>query len=296
MKMPQASKRWLRWLAIVAVAGLVAGGFFALWVGQQLAAPVPRTIGPPPATLGGETVKFPSASGSTIVGWLTEHPAATGAILLLHGVRADRRSMTDRARFLGQAGYHTLCIDFQAHGESPGQHITMGHLEALDAAAGVAFLRQRFPRLPVAVVGTSLGGASALLADYERPPEAFVVEAAFADLTTAVDNRMETRFGAGGRLLAPLLTWQFRYIVGIDASEISPVRAIATIKQPVLILHGSADRHARPAEAKALFAAAQGPKEIWEVPGAAHVDLHRFAKPEYERRVGAFLAKYLQLQ
>lgn len=294
MKTSPVSKRWLSWLAAVAIAGLLAGGVFSLWVGQQLAAPVPRVIGPPPATLGGETVKFPSDSGSTIVGWLTQRPAATGAILLLHGVRADRRSMTDRARFLGGSGYHTLCIDFQAHGESPGQHITMGHLEALDAAAGVAFLRQRFPRLPVAVVGTSLGGASALMADYQTAPEAFVVEAVFTDLTTAIDNRMDMRFGPAGRLLAPLLTWQFRSIVGVDASEVSPLRAIAKIKQPLLIIHGSADRHARRAEAKALFAAAQGPKEIWEVPDAAHVDLHRFAKPEYERRVGEFLGKCLR--
>ncbi len=89
-------------------------------------------------------------------------------------------------------------------------------------------------------------------------------------------------------------TDQSRPIVGVDASEVSPLRAIAKIKQPVLILYGSADRHARPAEAKALFAAAPGPKEIWEVPDAAHVDLHHFAKPEYERRVGAFLGKYLR--
>jgi fermentation-respiration switch protein FrsA (DUF1100 family) len=195
---------------------------------------------------------------------------------------------------LGRARYHTLCIDFQAHGESPGKHVTMGGLEALDAAAGVGFLRQRFPGLPVAVVGTSLGGAAALLADYEVPPEAFVVEAVFADLTSAVGNRLEMRFGKTGRLLTPLLTCQFEPLAGIDPGTISPVRAIAKVGQPVMILYGAVDRHARPAEARALFAAAHEPKELWEVPGAAHVDLHRFATAEYERRVGAFLNKHLQ--
>ena len=43
-----------------------------------------------------------------------------------------------------------------------------------------------------------------------------------------------------------------------------------------------------------LFAAASEPKDFWEVPGTAHVNLHHFAKAEYERRMGAFLAQYLR--
>jgi len=62
----------------------------------------------------------------------------------------------------------------------------------------------------------------------------------------------------------------------------------------VLILYGSVDRHAKPSEARALFAAAQGPKEIREFSGAAHVDLHRFDRTKYEKCVGDFLAKYIQ--
>ncbi len=110
--------------------------------------------------------------------------------------------MAARARFLHDRGYHTLCIDFQAHGESPGAHITMGHLESMDAAAGVAYLREHYPALPVAVIGTSLGGASALMADYREPPDALVVESVFADAVTATANRLDMRFGPIGRWMA----------------------------------------------------------------------------------------------
>lgn len=74
---------------------------------------------------------------------------------------------------------------------------------------------------------------------------------------------------------------------------LSPVRAITGVRQPVLVIYGSGDRHARPGEANALYAAAAGPKEIWEVGGAAHVDLYRYDRTGYESRVGEFLAKYL---
>ncbi len=201
--------------------------------------------------------------------------------------------MADRARFLRDQGYHTLCIDLQAHGESAGEHITLGHLESMDAAAGVAYLRGRYS-LPVAVIGTSLGAAAALMADYDRPPEAMVVEAVFADAETAVGNRLEMRFGRYGRLLSPMLTWQIRLFLGIDEDRLNTVRAAEKVDQPIFVLYGSEDRHARPVEAKAIYAGVRGPKKIWEVLGAAHVDLYRFAGEDYEKRVGEFIATYLR--
>ena len=292
--MSPIAKRWIRRLSLIGVLCILAGVGFSFHVGRQLVAPVPRVIGPPPGFLGGETVEFASGSGSTIAGWLTESAEAEGSILLLHAIRADRRSMADRARFFRDMGYHTLCIDFQAHGESPGEHITMGHLEAMDAAAGVVFLRQRYPEIPVAVVGTSLGGAAALLADYEQPPEALVVEAVFADVATGIANRLDMRFGRPGRLLSPLLTWQIPPFLGIDLESLSPVKGASKVTQPVFVLYGAEDRRARPYESKAIHQALAGPKEIWEISGAAHVDLYRFAGAEYERRVGDFLAAHMK--
>ena len=293
MKSPPLRKT-IRRLIIAVLFGVLAVAGIAIYAGQRLVAPVPRVIGPPPADLGGTTVHFPSKSGSTIAGWLTEKPDATAAVLLLHAVHANRRSMADRARFLTKVGCHTLCIDFQAHGESPGRHITMGYLESLDAQAGVAFLRQRYPGLPVAVIGTSLGGAAAVMANYANPPDAIIIESVFADIRTAIDNRMSMRFGKPGTLLSPLLTCQIRPLLGIDADDLSPLNAIAHIRQPVLILYGSIDRHAKPSESKALFAAARGPKEIHEFPGAAHVDLYHFSPADYEKYVTAFLTQHLR--
>lgn len=295
--MGRVARNRLRTFTILAMAGLLVGVAFSLYAGHQLVAPVPRTIGAPPVDLGeaAETVHFASESGSTIAGWLTEQPNAIGFVLLLHGVRADRRSMVDRARFLGAAGYSTLCIDLQAHGESPGQHITMGYLEAFDAAAAVAYLRKQSPGVSVAVIGTSLGGAAALMAKYDTPPQAIIVESVFADVETAISNRMQMRFGSKmAPRLAHLLAWQIRPRLGIDADQLSPVRAFADVKCPVFILCGSADQHARPAEARALFAAANKHRELWEIIGAAHADLHRFAGDEYEQRVIEFLSRHLQ--
>src|SRR5437870_2655378 len=55
--------------------------------------------------------------------------------------------------------------------------------------------------------------------------------------------------------------------------------------------------HTTQAGTRRLFAAARAePKSPWIVPGAAHVDLHAFARTDYERRVGGFLQARLRIR
>jgi fermentation-respiration switch protein FrsA (DUF1100 family) len=61
----------------------------------------------------------------------------------------------------------------------------------------------------------------------------------------------------------------------------------------LLIIGGAADRHTTLAETRMLYEAANEPKQLWIVAGAAHVDLQQFAPAEYQRTVLAFLAQHL---
>jgi predicted alpha/beta hydrolase len=133
-------------------------------VGYELSRPVPVPIGAPPPDLSAQSVEFASRSGSSIHGWLSTAKAGRGAVLLLPGVRANRRSMVGCAQLLHAAGYSTLAIDFQATGESPGDAITFGWRERLDVLAAVEMLRRSLPGESIAIIGTSLGGAATLLA------------------------------------------------------------------------------------------------------------------------------------
>jgi len=60
------------------------------------------------------------------------------------------------------------------------------------------------------------------------------------------------------------------------------------------VIAGTEDRHTTIVQSRRLFARAQAPKEMWEVPGAGHVDYHRAAPAEYEARVGGFLERHLR--
>ena len=170
--------------------------------------------------------------------------------------------MLKRAAFLQSSKFNTLCIDLQAHGESEGTQITMGHLESIDAKSGVQFLRNRFPFDPIIVVGSSLGAASALMAPYNITPDAFIIEAAFSDLETALTNRLSMSLGKSGNLLAPILTLQIKPRLGVSSKEISPLKSAASITTPTLIIVGGKDQHATPKESREIYEALGGKKEL----------------------------------
>jgi len=202
--------------------------------------------------------------------------------------------MVGRAEFLHANGYSVLLVDLQAHGESEGDQITFGLLEAEGVHSAVEFLRDRLPGEPIGAIGTSLGGAACLLGSEPLQVDALVLEAVYPDVKQAIRNRLQIRFGWVGGWLAPLLTVQIRPRLGIDAEQLRPVDRISDIVAPVLIVAGEKDRRTSLAESSALYSAAPNPKEMWVIPGAFHVDFHRHAPDAYETRVLEFFGKHMR--
>jgi fermentation-respiration switch protein FrsA (DUF1100 family) len=271
---------------------VLLGGGAAYHFGSIASAPAQQHVGPPPSDLPIKPVTFAGASGNRLSGWLVRGRPRIGAVLLLHGVRANRLQMLARARFLHGQGFTVLLFDFQAHGESEGRNITFGYLEAKDARAAFELLRREAPGERIGVIGLSLGGGAAVLA--ELPADAMVLEAVFASFATAVENRLAMRLGPLGRYLAPMLVWQVRPRLGFDPGALRPAERITQLRMPVLLIAGDADLHASLDEARLLYARAPEPKELWIVPGASHVDFHDHAGESYKRRVLDFLGPRLK--
>lgn len=214
-------------------------------------------------------------------------------MLLLHGVRGNRRDMLSRAEFLHAHRYSVLLIDFQAHGESAGEQITFGARESQDVTAALVNLQRWVPGEPVGVIGVSMGAAAFVLSENRPAVNAVVLESMYPTIEQAISDRLRLHLGPAGPLLAPVLSVQLRPRLGVGIDELRPIDHVGSIGAPLLFLSGTLDQHTSLEEARALFAAASEPKEFWAVAGAAHVNLHRYAKEEYERRVLSFFAANL---
>jgi uncharacterized protein len=289
------TREWLIRI-VVGVAVLVVVLIGVTWFAAgDLTDPANRDIGNPPSDLNASGATFASeSSGSLIHGWLSVGKPGQGVVLLLHGLRGDRRDMISRAEFLRARGYSVLLVDFQAHGESRGSRVTFGDLESRDVTAAIHYLHHKLPAEKIGILGVSLGAAATVLAKGRPAVAAIVLEQMYSSIEQAVAIRARLNFGPPGAWLAPVLMEEMQSRLNIPANRLQVLDWMGKIGGPVLIVDGTRDNYTPIEDARALLAAAPEPKELWAVEGAKHVNLYTFAKADYERRVGDFLGRYLQ--
>lgn len=202
-------------------------------LGVYFTKPQPKSIGAAPQSLAAESITI-----ENIHGWYHQSESSTSCILLLHGVRANRSSMIDRAIFLKNLGYSILLIDFQAHGETPGDQITFGFRESENVKSAISFLRQTKHCAKVAAIGVSLGGAASLLGERPAELDALVLESVYPSIEQAVYDRLNARIGnLFAHIFAPLLYQQIPLRLNIQLDQLHPIAAIKQLICPVFIAH-----------------------------------------------------------
>lgn len=260
--------------------------------------PARRAVWRTPAALGlaHQEVSFRTADGLVLRGWFVPAGKAVeksrGVVMLCHGYPGNRADMLPFARFLHRAGWSTLSFDFRALGQSGGGFSSVGHHEVRDALAATSYLRQRpdTRRLPLGVLGVSMGGAVALQAAARTQTiGAVVADSPYASLDRAVAQRFRRFGGRWGDVLGVPARWFGERMIGVDVSTVSPLRQVAGISpRPLLLICGSADTTILPRDSALLFAAARRPKALWRVQGAGHVGAYSANENRYEEKVAAF--------
>jgi uncharacterized protein len=293
--------RTRRFFKFIAGASLAAGILLivgVIAVGLLLSAPTRAIVGAAPADLPVEDVSIASGSGATLRGWFVPGRPGAGAIVLMHGVHANRLAMLRRARLFHVEGFAVLLFDFQAHGESTGTRITFGDREGQDAAAAIAYLRARLPNERIGAIGSSLGGAAALLAPAPLDVDALVLEAVYPDIGAATANRIRAVLGPVASVVASPVTALFEGLLppflSVTAADLRPIDRVATVRAPILLAAGTHDDRTTVAEVRAMFARANEPKRLWLVEGAGHVDFEGFSPADYRDHVLAFMIEILR--
>ena len=285
--------------------------------------PEEAALGPALDALGGEVVRLRSRDGLRLAGrWLAGEGEDAAwvrdpheAILLLHGWSGSvAPDLVEYGPFLRRTA-GVLGLDFGGHGGSDDGPTTFGLREVEDVAGALAWLGERGVER-VALVGTSLGGITALaavavlgdgsLAGVDMDPAApahvaaprrprivaVVADSVAPELAVAVGSRMP---GAGlpeglRRRVAGRLFSSAARTLGADPRDTEPIRIIGLLEGvPLLLVAGDADLTVPIADARRLAAAAPSTAEYWEVAGADHAGSHRADPAAYEARITGHL-------
>jgi dipeptidyl aminopeptidase/acylaminoacyl peptidase len=268
---------WLR-LAVFAVVAVTSAAIFLLvyFFNLQLKAfvtPFRVAITDTPADLQRpyESLTLPTQDGLKIAAWYMPGQRSQ-AIILVHGIHANRSAVLPEAAVLAEAGYPLLLIDLRGHGQSEGHEVTYGYREAYDVLAAADYLAHRPEIEQIGILGGSLGGAAvARGAALDPRLEAVVIISSYSSLPAAIEDAFEERSIFPRWPFAPLFITLAERRLGLKAEQINSAAELAKLEQrPVLIIHGDQDALFPLHHAEEMYAAVQGPKSLWVIEGMDH--------------------------
>jgi len=248
--------------------------------------PVNRT--PAEFNLSYQDVTLTAADGTRLAAWYLPG-SRPQAIILVHGIHANREATLPIIPMLAEAGYHILAVDLRGHGQSSGHTLSYGYYEALDVQAAVDYVLAVPAVEQVGAIGYSLGGAAvARAAVQDERLTAIVLQSTFSSLPDAIDDSFAayTHWSIGP--LEPLVVLATELEIGISAEQINSARDLAMLSpRSLLIIHGQNDPLFPVQQAYKMYEAAHSPKSLWVVEGMGH-EYPFVEKAEYQRRVLAF--------
>jgi pimeloyl-ACP methyl ester carboxylesterase len=184
------------------------------------------------------------------------------------------------AAAFAERGLSALRFDFSFCGESEGrfEEITFAQ-EVDDLRSAVAWVRERGAG-PLGLLGSSMGGAVAILYASEDPSVDALVTLAAVGNPARIADRMEDlkrkaqEWKDAGYQLGAEGEPGRRFFEDARAQDV--LAAAGRLSAPLLVLHGAADEVVPVEDAYAIHASARGPKALRVLPG---VD-HRFTAPQ----------------
>jgi pimeloyl-ACP methyl ester carboxylesterase len=180
---------------------------------------------------------------------------------------------------LATLGIGVLGFDFSYVGESEGEFadLTFGG-EVEDLGGAWDFVRGSDPG-QVALVGSSMGGAVALLFAGSEPGVAAIATIAAVGRPERMLAELRpdeiARWRAAGTFSLGGVRLRSTFLDDLDGIDV--LAACRGIRCPVLVIHGDQDHVVPPSDADEIAAALGGASELEIVPGADH----RFSRPEH---------------
>jgi len=253
-----------------------------LWFGQRWLIYFPMGDPPAPVAVGlptAQIVSFTTEDGLTLEAWFVPPVGIpTGQTVLFFGGNGGHRALrAPLAAALAIRGIGCLLVDYRGYGGNPGLPSERGL--AKDARAARAYLVDRPDIDPDRIIyfGESLGTGIAVGLATEAPPEALILRSPFPSLVEIGEHHYP---------IFPV-RWMLR-------DRFPVLNLVTQIHVPLLIIAGELDRLVPPEFSEQVFDAANEPKALATIEGAAHNDPALMAGDDVMQTIAAFLDRTRQ--
>jgi len=229
---------------------------------------------------GAESVWFNSADATRLHGWFFQSQSgpSSATLIFFHGNGGNIGNVAWVGQRFAKRGFDVLLFDYRGYGASDGVAANEADLYA-DGDAAVEFVRTKKGARPERIVlyGHSLG--TAIAADV-------AARGAFGAVV------LESGFSSASSVASSALPWLPRWLHFLGKNRFESARKLASVKSPVLIVHGDPDLTIPTTESKMLFASANEPKKLLIFRGAGHNVFGTVGEP-YLTQVEQFIRESL---
>jgi len=229
---------------------------------------------------------------------LTESSNQKGTIILTHGIRSRKEQWLESVKGITDKGYNCVAMDLRAHGQSTGKYCTFGVKEKLDISSILDFLAENYNiSKNFGVWGSSLGGAIALQSlAYDKRLKFGIIESTFSEFRSVTQDYFENTLGFRWEFLGNYLVNRSGKLAGFNPEEASPISAAKKVTQPVLMLHGTADKNISIDYGRANFKALSSADKKWvEIKGGEHNGMANADTALYFKELNSFLNKVSEI-
>ncbi len=234
-----------------------------------------------------EDVVIQTKDGVNISGWLFKNKSDC-AVILVHGIRANKSIMNNLARFYFDKGFAVLSIDLRNHGESEKTTTTLGYKERFDVEAAAEFLKNKGYK-NIIVHGISMGAVASILARIENPDLINVVIADSPYLSLEESSKFVFR-RFPNFISIPLSSLAINIgekFTGLNISMLNLKQKLDQIDGNIFFIFSEYDPFTKIEEIKAVLK----DKKYWIVPNTWHGLAFKWYPEIYQQKSYEFICK-----
>jgi len=227
--------------------------------------------------------------GSFLEVWRIEPEIPSrGIVVFAHGWGRNRDRMVSRARYFGQWGFTAVIHSARDHGNSSPRRFMNAAKFAEDIETVLKWVKD-----PVILYGHSAGAAGAAIAASRNPAQIklLLLEACYADTKEALLSLYRWFNPFFGIFFGPMILFWMNLFYRNRLDTVSPARLAASIRMPVMLIHGEKDcRFPLEFAVRLKNSFPSGQTELYIGPGVGHSDSSQ--TPGYQKAVRSFVDRY----
>jgi uncharacterized protein len=219
--------------------------------------PDPQRSSPASFNLAGvEERIIATPDGEHLVTWFAPAAAGRPTILYFHGNAGNLANRSERVRRFLVRGWGVLFLSYRGFSGSSGKPSESANVA--DAKLAYDVLRKAGVAADdIIVYGESLGSGVAVQVAAEKPVGGLVLDAPYTSIADVAEA-----------------SYPYLPVRPFIFDRYETMRFLPKVKAPLLVMHGEDDRVIPVEMGKAVYAAANAPKEIVTFPRAGHSDHH----------------------